>query len=455
MIPCYSLFLEIEIPDPSLNYFVINQDEIENKTQLIAPSPLSGTPNVGITEVCVSGNNTFTLGSSCLNGTVDLLEGFGATKPDHIWVDVITDATNVDIERGFDMKQGVVGTPIAGVLNAIVIDPNLSGLNTSIVAVGQRVRLRAGTNVVFTGVANVVRSEYDAVNVPTLQIQAVDALGILNAQMVDVRPQEPYNTRLAEAASKVDLPIIQDTSTTVLNPTEDPMSALDLLVETQDSEGSVVWLDRFGTMYSTNRYWLDSLNDIPVLRNSNFGRPPRFEFTNNPMDDGNGNIGIGGTPPKQVCLSRYKQVADTSQVINGITFYNYTEEDDVDFEGLPIKTVVRDTVTFESANSRRLYGDAGVKLTTYLPPNELPAYAEYIFANYDTPKTKVENIQFVMDKWGSPDVPEMVDIEIGDPMNVRIDDPITNHQLFYSQQRVAKIKHNISPTEWITELDLL
>jgi hypothetical protein len=455
MIPCYSLFLEIEVPDPSLNYFVINQDEIENDTQLIAPSPLGGTPDVGITDACVSGNNTFTLGASCLDGSVDLLEGYGATKPDHIWVDVITDATSVNIERGFDMKQGVVGTPIAGVLEAEVIDPYLSGINTSIVAVGQRVRLRAGTNVVFTGIANAIRSEYNAVDTPVLRIQAVDALGILNAQMVDVRPQEGYNQRLAEAASKVELPIIQETSTTELNPTEDPMSALELLVETQDSEGSVVWLDRFGTMYSTNRYWLDSLENIPVFRNTNFSKPPRFEFTNNISRDEDGGIGIGGTPAKEVCLSSYRQVADTSQVINGITFYNYVEEDDVDFEGLPIKTIVRDTYTFESANSRRLYGDAGVKLTTYLPPNELPAYAEYIFANYDTPKTKVETIQFVMDKWGSPDVPPMVDIEIGDPMKVRIDDPFTNHSLMYATQRVAKIKHNISPTEWITELDLL
>ena len=455
MIPCYSLFLEIEIPDPSLNYFVISQDKIENKTQLIAPSPLGGTPNVGITT-CVSGNNTFTLGASCLDGNVDLLEGYGATKPDHIWVDVITDATKVSIERGFDMKQGVVGTPIAGVLEAEVIDPYLSGINTSIVAVGQRVRLRAGTNVVFTGVANAIRSEYDAVNVPILRIQAVDALGILNAQMVDVRPQENYNTRLAEAASKVDLPIIQETSTTELNPTEDAMSALDPLVETQDSEGSVVWLDRFGTMYSTNRYWLDSLENIPQFRNSNFGRPPRFEFTNNVVGSSEDPpIGIGGTPAKEVCLSSYRQVADTSQVINGITFSNYVEEDDVDFDGKPIKTIVRDNYTFESGNSRRLYGDAGVKLTTYLPPSELPAYAEYIFTNYDTPKTKVETIQFVMDKWGTPDVPPMVDIEIGDPMKVRIDDPFTNHSLMNATQRVAKIKHNISPTEWITELDLL
>ncbi len=400
-----------------------------------------------------SGNNTFTLGVSCLDGTIDLLEGWGSSKPDYIWVDVITDTTDITIDRGFDMKQGIVGTPIAGILEANVLDPFLDGLETSKVAVGQRVRLRAGNEVVFSGVANSVRSEYDAVNTPVLKIEAVDALGLLNAQMVPVRPEEGYNTRMSEAASKVDVPIIQEDSTTILNPTEDPMSALDLLVETQDSEGSVVWLDRYGTLYSTNRYWLSLVEDLPVLKNSRFNHAPEYTFTNNPGNE-NEEIGIGGVT-QDVCLSQYKQVADTSQVINGITFYNYIEVDDVDFEGLPIKTIVRDTHTFESANSRRLYGDASVRLTTYLPETDLVGYADYIFANYDTPRTKVETIQFPMDKWDSIDVPGMVSLDIGDPVKVRIDDPLSNHTLNRATQRIAQIRHRITPVEWLCELDLL
>jgi len=590
MIPCYSLFLEVEVPDPSLNYFIISQHETENTEKLLAPPPL-GVPTrtratsnvVQITEesgrnswgepygglhdefdpdqganlngieirkhlysgneintdgtfgltivnktsdpaeqnitlliewgdgeggggigpvsfeevsldpvpygdvrqvifsnpqqpnlqisvftttynpeqltwnnagvVCEpSGLNTFVLSASCLDGDVDLLEGWGAARPDYKWVDVITDTTDINIARGFDMKQGVVGTPIAGVMEATIVDPYLEGIETSKVAVGQRVRLRAGREIVFSGVANSVRSEYDAVNTPILRIEAVDALGLLNAQMVSERPQENYNTRIAEAASKVELPIVQQDSTTELNPTEDPMSALELLVETQDSEGSVVWLDRYGTLYSTNRYWLDTL-DLPVLRNSRFGEPPRFTFTNNP---GNPDYEIGiGALTQDVCMSSYKQVSDTSQVINGITFYNFVEEDDVDFEGLPVKTIVRDTYTFESANSRRLYGDAGVKLTTYLNPTDLVGYADYIFANYDTPKTKVETIQFPLDKWKSLEVPAMVSIDIGDPVNVRVDDPNTSHTLNNATQRVAQIRHRITPTEWLCELDLL
>ena len=127
-----------------------------------------------------------------------------------------------------------------------------------------------------------MRSEYDAVNVPTLKIEAVDALGILNAQMVPVRPQENYNTRIAEAASKVDLPVLQQVSTTILNPTEDAMSALDLLVETQDSEGSVVWLDHYGTS-TPQTAPVRHDDNLPTFRNTNFDKA-RFTFTNNPKE---------------------------------------------------------------------------------------------------------------------------------------------------------------------------
>ena len=56
--------------------------------------------------------------------------------------DLITDTTDISIDRGFDVRQGVVGTPIAGVLEANIVDPSLDGIETQKVAVGQRVRLR-------------------------------------------------------------------------------------------------------------------------------------------------------------------------------------------------------------------------------------------------------------------------------------------------------------------------
>lgn len=403
----------------------------------------------------VSGYNTLVLNTSCIESQVDLLEGYGAAGPGMAWVDLITDTTEIKIERGFDSAQGIVGTPIAGVLAASITDPYLDALATQRVAIGQRCRLRAGGTIVFTGVVNTLRSDYNAVDTPTLYLESVDALGLLNAQMVDVRPQENYKTRLQAAVDKVELNAIIENTDTILNPTEDPMSALDLLVETQDSEGSVCWLDRFGTFYSTNRYWKTNTN-TEVLKDSRFYSNAKFLFSNNPK--GQSGINISGSM-EELCLSEYRQSADTREVINGLTFYNFVEEEEegTDENGDPIteKVIVRDTYTFESGNSRRLYGDAGVRLTTYLDPTTLPAYADYIFQNYDTPYTKVEKIAFPLDKWKSLAVPQATQLDIGDKVLVEIDDPYSGQQLAFNNQRIAKIIHTITPVEWLCELELI
>ncbi len=52
MIPCRNLRLEVLIPDPSLNYFVIERDEIEGE-MLIAPRYIDGTydPEVAVMDL--------------------------------------------------------------------------------------------------------------------------------------------------------------------------------------------------------------------------------------------------------------------------------------------------------------------------------------------------------------------------------------------------------------------
>ena len=450
MIPCQDLFLEVEIPDPNLNYFVIGRDLLDNDTKLLAPKLIGGVGNN------VTGLYTFVLDRSSLDSTVDLLEGIGAAKPNYKWVDLITESTEIDVQRGFDIQQGIVGTPTAGTLSAVVVDPFLEGLATQRVGIGQRCRLRAGSEVIFTGIVNAISSDYNAVDVPILTIDAIDSIGLLNAQMVDPRPRELYTTRLKQAVEQIGLQHVIEPSTTELEPTKDAMSALDLLVETQDSEGSICWIDRFGVFYSTDRYWAQD-HIIPNglthnLPHSRFYDNPTIIFTNNPKTSG-GSIGIGGG--KEVCLSDYFQTADTKQVINGITFYNFTEKDDTDKDGNPIKVIERDTYTFGSGTSQRLYGDASVKLTTHLPTNTLVSYADYIFSEFDTPRVKVERIRFPLDKWKDRQVPETTALDIGDLIQVRIDDPLTGHSLQDSAQRVAKIKHNITPVEWLCEIELL
>ena len=440
MIPCFQLHLEVEVPDAGLGYFILDQDLLDQEKTLAPP------PGVGEAS-CLSGQNTFVLDQSCLDSTIDLLEGTGSSLPDYAWVDFLTASTEVVVDRGIDTSQSVVGTPLAGLLSANILDPDLQALEAQKLAIGQRCRLRAGNDIVFSGVVNALRSDYNAVDTPTLYLEAVDALGLLNAQMVAERPRENYVTRMTTAVEAVGLNAVVEPSTTELEPTEDALSALDLLVETQDSEGSVCWVDRFGVFYSTNRFWKENVEGLPGAR---FHENPVFHFTNVPKE---GDVGIQA---EQLCLSAYQQTSDTRQVINGLTFYNYTEEDGEDRDGNPIKEIVRKTHTFQSGNSRRLYGDAGLALTTYLPENTLPAYADYIFQNWDTPRTKVEKLEFPADKFTDTEVPGSVFIDIGDAVEVRVDDPnVEGHSLAQATQRVARIQHKITPVEWLVSLDLL
>ena len=443
MIPCFQLHLEVEVPNTSLGYFVLDQDLL-NGDKVAAPQPGEGEGEIGLPfEGCVSGQETFVLDESCLDSTIDLLEGIGSNKPNNEWVDFLTAATEVVVDRGIDTSQSVVGTPLAGLLSATILDPDLKALEAQELAIGQRCRLRAGDDLVFTGVVNALKSDYNAVDVPVLYLEAVDALGLLNAQMVAERPREGYVTRMKTAVEAVGLTAVVEDSTTELEPTEDALSALDLLVETQDSEGSVCWVDRFGVFYSTNRLWKQS-----TLRG--FQDAPSFHFTNEPRE---GDVGIEA---QQLCLSAYQQTSDTRQVINGLTFYNFTEEDGTDRDGNPIKEIVRNTHTFQSGNSRRLYGDAGLALTTYLPENTLAGYADYIFENWDTPRTKVERLEFPADKFKDTSVPASVFIDIGDAVEVRLEDPnVEGHTLTEATQRVARVQHKITPVEWLVSLDLL
>ena len=217
MIPCFQLHLEIEVPDDSLGYFIIEQDLIEGD-RLLAPPPNGGDGEVGIggKVFCLSGQDTFVLDESCLDSTIDLLEGTGSSLPNFEWVDVLSASTELVIDRGIDTAQSVVGTPLAGLLTANILDPDLRALETQRLAIGQRCRVRAGDDIVFMGVVNGLRSDYNAVDVPTLYLEAVDALGLLNAQMVAERPKENYKVRMKTAVEQIGLDNeIQDSTTRV------------------------------------------------------------------------------------------------------------------------------------------------------------------------------------------------------------------------------------------------
>lgn len=483
MIPCRNLKLEILTPDPRLGYFIIDQDRIGGD-KLIAPNFIQ-TPGVNDALFDLPPDTyhwEFWTESGAdiermsWNEECDQPRTWGEVRdgddcnaptpepdPDCIdgycWRDIISTSTEITIERGFDLNQSVVGRPEAGTLVADIADPSLTAIMASGLGIGQRVRLRVVDNgyepqsiVVFEGVATAISSYNNAVDTPMVYLEAVDAIAQLNGVLLDQgRPPETYAERLAYAVSTVpglELSVADDTQN--LNAMLEPLTALEMIVQSQDSEGSIVFMNKENKLYSSNRLWETTVYGEDTVRN--IQNDPRYAFTNTIK----GEIAPLGLE-EEVCLSAFVQTSDTKQVINGITFYNY-EIDEREDGDVTIMREIPQTYTFSDNNSSRLYGSADIRLTTRLDPSSLPAYAEYIFDEWSTPKTKIDFIEWPADQFNNIDIPNTIELDIGDAVRVALVDPGIqdfNYVMVDEVQRIARLRHTITPQEWVIRADLI
>ena len=483
MIPCRQLRLEVLVPDPSTEYFVIERDEIGGQ-QVIAPRYIQ-LPNdeVGINTFDLpAGEYKWGFYSDLSDVGVDLdrltwnekcetPRTWGEVKagdevcadiepPDPIcengycWMDIISNSTEITVDRGFDLNQSVVGRPETGTLIADIADPSLNALQASGLGIGQRVRLRVVEGdyeeIIFQGVATAISSYNNAIDTPMVYLEAVDALAQLNGVLIDQgRPQETYEERIRYAASQIPgLPITVTEGTQTLNEMLEPLTALEMIVQSQDSEGSVVWINKENAMFSTNREWEDTIfGDTRMEIDS----VPTYAFTNALTGENTTKVG-----EKQVCLSSFVQTSDTRQVINGVTFYNYEIEERENSEGEITRTEIPKTYTFSDSASARLYGSADIRLTTRLDPDTLAGYASYIFDQWSIPKTKIESIEWPADRFDSIFIPDTIELDIGDAVRIALKDPLIDDHLMVDQvQRIARIKHEITPNEWLIRTELI
>jgi len=479
MIPCRNLRLEILVPDPTLNYFVIERDDIEGE-MLIAPRYIEGS--VGIeTETFDLPQRTYTWadynampkatlerltwnedcqdvrswaevrdGDKQCDGTD--IDGNPECENGYCWTDIISDSTEINIDRGFDLNQSVVGRPETGILVADIADPSLNALQASGLGIGQKARLRVVGDdydeIIFQGVVRAISSYNNAVDTPMVYLEVADSIAQLNGVLLDQgRPEESYSERVAYAVSTVpDLTIDIAEGTQTLNEMLEPLTALEMIVQAQDSEGSVVWVDKENKMFSTNRDWEDT-----IFGNQRFSNTPKYAFTNHLTGDLQVRAG-----EKEVCLSAFQQTSDTRQVINGITFYNYEVELFENSDGIEEKREIGKTYTFSDNASARLYGSADIRLITRLDPSTLASYAEYVFDHWSRPKTKIETIEWPADKFDSRFIPDTIELDIGDAVRVALEDPIKENYLMVDQvQRISRIRHRITPQEWVMTTELL
>jgi len=415
MKPCVNFFLEVEVPDESNSFFVLNRDKYGGP-MLLAPDPLPVSPP----------ENAFLYSESLLDGA-QLIEGNGIAEAGYVWENFTSTATNIRLDRGIDVVQSVVGRPVAATLTATVIDPNYDALQSAAVGLGKRVRIRAGTELAFMGVLTKLRATYDAAQNPIVELEATDAVARLNSIQMESRPQESYEDRVIAACLAADIGYEVEMGGSTLNQTEEGTTGLLTITAAQDSEGSLVWVDRFNQLHALIRG-----NDIP--------EEPEYTFANTHDVE------------NHYCLTAYADSIDTTQVINTLTFRNTSYVEDPNNLG---EYIYKNTeYNYSSTNSARYYGVGNALLSTLLDATELPDYAEYIFERFDQPSRKVVNIAYYTDDWKSFDVPEIAFIDIADPIRVVLKDDSGN-EFVNAVQRVAGISHVITPENWNTQLKLL
>ena len=430
MKPCFDMFVELEVPEN--RFFVLDRSELDGDKLLagaLSPDPTGPT---------------FILDQSRLDSAEDLLEGSGAVKPGYVWRDFTSETMNCTIDRGVDITQSVAARPTAGEFTAAILDPGLNALAEQNVGVGTQMRLRVGNQSVFQGETTSLSIEYDAQGVPTAYITATDAVARLNSVQMQPRPAESYLSRVIASASAADVQVEEGMTALragadgqSLEPTVYADTALRTLVEAQDSEGSLVFIDRNNIMHALTRGQEKEGSDNPAWTFANTHRTTLE----------------GKSMSEHTCLSAFVVAMNTEQVINNIVFQN-TVQTGTDDEGNPVFETLE--YTFTAEQSQRYYGIGTLYVQTSLPVDALAPYAQHIFDEYSEAKRKVQSLAFPVDNFKDVGVPPECFIDIGDWTEVVLDEPSgTELPLLTSKQRVAQVSHNISPDGWDCQVTLL
>ncbi len=401
-----------------------------------------------------SGQYTLVLNLSPLDGEVDLLEGVGAPEKGFEWVDVLTDTSQINIDRGFDIDQGVLGVPFVGTMVATIQDTNLDIAATKEIKIASTVRLRAGNTIVYTGILNALEYDWNPGKSPVLFLESWDGVALLNSALMRERTYEKYDERIKAAAAALGLPVrvyqmpdggeYRD-----LTPVDDALTGLQQVTRALDSEGSAAWVDRNGMLNATTREWYKNAIGATaaplVLGNT-------MDFTENPH--------VMGGYANAYCLSDFTYENSTRKVINGLTLANETEEEDtgLDENGSPVvtKNGVRTNYDFRDENSERIYGTASIRLNTNLPDDTgaLSEYADYIFNTFGLPRERIRNVEFPVDRFEDLTIPDEISLDIGENVDIFIQAP-DGRVVMDKIHVISQVRHRITPTEWLMQLELI
>ncbi len=422
--PCADLHIEIAGPNPKDMYFVLDRDKLDNTTHLLAPDPIPIIGGVPVTP--------FTTDLSLLDGP-DLIEMTGDTglPAGSVWLDFTSKSMSISIDRRLDTAQSVVARCTAGTLAATIVDPYLDALAVQAVGLKSLVRVRVGSEPIFTGDITSLKTTYDAGGTPTVDLTAADGIAKLNSVVVPARPAETYSERVNAVAQVADLKHVPTTAGGHQTASDTQRTALETVFLAQDTEAGLCWIDRYNQLHS----WVRTGDEIPA------GATPDWVVT----DD--------HTLPGHICGDAVQTGIETTQVINNLTVNNLVHDTHAHDPKDQKWTTERHEYT--SPRSQRYYGVASVNVTTTMADADLTAYQSYVFTRFDEPHPKVTAVEYPTDDLTTPGIKPGMLVDLTDIVHVKLKAPVVGAAGIDYTGRVAGISHRLTPGEWTTQLALL
>lgn len=376
-------------------------------------------------EVAYSSASAFILDVSELDGP-DLLAPYLSDQEGYAWVDLTSETMYVEITRGVDVSQSVASRTYAGTMEARILDAHLDTLDAHDVALNARVRVRVLSNPIFTGHITAFRTDYNAQEAPTVYLTAADGIAKLNATQIGERDAETYATRITQLCLEAGVSASPTGTGATLQAIPGAETALTALQTAQNSEGGLVFIDRWNTLHA----WLRGEDFLTGTED------PDYVFAND------------HTIPGHVCISDFSLSLDTRRVINKVSFSNIENDGEGNF--------TNQTYIYSDPGSAAYYGVATQNLTTAVLPSELYEYQDWIFDNYATPTRSVRAVAFPTDTFTDTSIKQVAFIDIVDIARIYlVDPPYTQLDTLDALQRVAQISHRLTPQLWETQISFI
>ena len=374
----------------------------------------------------------------------------GVAKPGYSWHDIQGDASSIDIVRGANLYENLLARFETGTMTITFQSDNNDPFLNKWLDSNQEVRLqvrRYNTDTtwetIFTGNVRDFSTVYDPIAAPVVTMTVFDhTYRIAQRETFTTPDEQTYVERMNAIATEAGLTAITDTGTFTHAPVENPINAWDAANKAANAESGLVFVNREGDLVATASTTASAQSTPVPYSNAPFSPSYSYAFAGGQKYDPNMKIIFDtnhGSSASHQCFTAIDAVYSTETIINKVIINNIEQTD------LSGGDIVDTYGPYVDATSKGKYGERD--MTFELNIKDGATHAQTIAESnmLKEPLKHIRGIQF------SPELNDAgyrgICLDIGEEVRVQF-------QQINSDHLVTGIAHNITPEDWLIDLEL-